>query len=132
MKFASIRLIADDMATMVAFYELVTEQTAEWLTPQFAEIITPGATLAIGSAQTVALFKEGTAQPCANRTAILEFMVDDVDAVFARLKSKVDIVMEPKLLPWGNRTVQFRDPEGTIVSFFTPETKAAHARFGNR
>ncbi|MFT8417255.1 MAG: VOC family protein [Acetobacter sp.] len=132
MKLVSIRLIAADMVTMVAFYELATQQTAQWLNPHFAEIVTPGATLAIGSAQTVALFKEGTAQPCANRTAILEFMVDDVDAVFSLLKNKGDIVMEPELLPWGNRAVQFRDPEGTIVSFFTPETKAAHARFGSR
>ncbi|PYD60012.1 VOC family protein [Gluconacetobacter entanii] len=132
MKFASTRLIAADINTMVAFYELVTEQPAEWLAPQFAEIVTPGATLAIGSAETVALFREGTAEPGANRTAILEFRVDDVDAVFARLKNKVDVVIEPKLLPWGNRTAQFRDPEGTIISLFTPLTKAARARFGTR
>lgn len=132
MKFASTRLIAADINAMVAFYELVTEQPAEWLAPQFAEIVTPGATLAIGSAETVALFREGTAESGANRTAILEFRVDDVDAVFARLKNKVDVVIEPKLLPWGNRTVQFRDPEGTIISLFTPLTKAARARFGTR
>ncbi|WP_256138599.1 VOC family protein [Komagataeibacter swingsii] len=99
---------------------------------QFAEIVTPGATLAIGSAETVALFREGTAEPAANRTAILEFRVDDVDAVFARLKNRVDVVIEPKLLPWGNRTAQFRDPEGTIISLFTPLTKAARTRFGTR
>ena len=82
----------------------------------FAEIVTPSATLAIGSVETVALFKEGSAEPAANRTAILEFMVDDVDAEFARLKDKVEVVHEPKLMPWGNRTAQFRDPEGTAVS----------------
>ncbi|WP_259369256.1 hypothetical protein [Komagataeibacter europaeus] len=27
---------------------------------------------------------------------------------------------------------QFRDPEGTIISLFTPLTKAARARFGTR
>ena len=132
MKFASTRLIAADINAMVAFYELVTGQPAEWLAPQFAEIVTPGATLAICSAETVALFREGTAEPGANRTAILEFRVDDVDAVFARLKNRVDVVIEPKLLPWGNRTAQFRDPEGTIISLFTPLTKAARARFGTR
>jgi hypothetical protein len=42
---------------LVTFYEKVTGQTAEWLAPAFAEIVTPGATLAIGSAETVALFK---------------------------------------------------------------------------
>ncbi len=132
MKFASTRLIAADMSAMVAFYETVTGQAADWLAPQFAEIVTPGATLAIGSAETVALFRAGSAAPGANRTAILEFMVADVDAVFARLKDKVELVHEPKLLPWGNRAFQCRDPEGTIVSVFAPVTEAAKARFGSR
>ncbi|QYE37133.1 VOC family protein (plasmid) [Polymorphobacter sp. PAMC 29334] len=132
MKFASVRLIAADITTMVAFYEMVTGQTAEWLAPQFAEIVTPAATLAIGSAETVAAFAERSAEPGANRTAILEFMVDDVDAAFARLKDKAVLVHEPKLLPWGNRSLQFRDPEGTFVSLFMPVTEAATARFGSR
>lgn len=132
MKFASTRLIATDIKAMVAFYEMVTGLTADWLAPQFAEIVTPAATLAIGSAETVAIFRPGSAEPAANRTAILEFMVADVDAVFARLKDKVELVHEPKLLPWGNRSFQFRDPEGTIVSLFMPVSEAAKARFGSR
>ena len=132
MKFSSTRLIAADIKAMVAFYEMVAGQPADWLAPQFAEIVTPAATLAIGSADTVAAFSEGSAEPRANRTAILEFMVDDVDAVFARLKDKAELVHEPKMLPWGNRSVQFRDPEGSIVSLFMPVTEAAKARFGSR
>ena len=84
MKFASTRLIAADIKAMVAFYEMLTGQAADWLAPQFAVIVTPAATLAIGSAGTVAAFREGSAEPDANRTAILEFIVEDVDAVFAR------------------------------------------------
>ena len=132
MKFSSIRLIAADIKAMVAFYELVTGQTADWLAPQFAEIVTPGATLAIGSAGTVAAFAEGSAEPASNRTAILEFMVEDVDAVFNRLNGKAELVHEPKLLPWGNRTFQVRDPEGSAISVFMPFTDAAKARFGSR
>jgi uncharacterized glyoxalase superfamily protein PhnB len=98
----------------------------------FAEIVTPAATLAIGSAETVALFKEGSAEPAANRTAIIEFQVDDVDAEFARLKDQVDVVHEPKMMPWGNRAAQFRDPEGTLVGLYTPATDAAKARFASR
>ncbi len=40
--------------------------------------------------------------------------------------------MSRKLMPWGNRTAQFRDPEGTAVSLFTPDTDAAKARFASR
>jgi uncharacterized glyoxalase superfamily protein PhnB len=132
MKFASTRLIAADIKALVAFYEMVTGQSAQWLAPVFAEIVTPSATLAIGSAETVALFKEGSAEPSANRTAIIEFMVEDVDAAYERLKDKVEVVHEPKLLPWGNRSAQYRDPEGTLVGLFMPFTDAAKKRFGSR
>ena len=132
MKFASTRLVAADIKAMVGFYELVTGERAEWLAPIFAEIVTPAATLAIGSVETVALFKEGSAEAAANRSAILEFRVDDVDAEFARLKDKVEVVQAPKMMPWGNRAAQFRDPEGTLVGLYTPVTDAAKARFASR
>jgi uncharacterized glyoxalase superfamily protein PhnB len=132
MKFASTRLIASDIKTLVGFYEMVTGRSADWLAPVFAEIVTPAATLAFGSAETVALFKDGSAEPGANRTAIIEFQVDDVDAVFLRLKDKVNVVHAPKMMPWGNRAAQFRDPEGTLVGLYTPVTDAAKQRFGSR
>ena len=132
MKFASTRLIAADIKSMVAFYEMVTGQSAEWLAPVFAEIVTPAATLAIGSAETVALWKEGSAEPGANRTAYIEFQVDDIDAEYDRLKDKVQLVHELKTMPWGNKTFQFRDPEGTAVSLYMPATEAAKKRFASR
>ena len=132
MKFASTRLVAADIKALVSFYEKVTGQTADWLAPLFAEIVTPAATLAIGAAETVAFFKEGSAEPAANRTAIIEFQVNDVEAEFARLKDEVEVVHEPKITPWGNRAAQFRDPEGTLVGMYTPVTDAAKQRFGSR
>jgi uncharacterized glyoxalase superfamily protein PhnB len=132
MKFASTRLFAADLKGMVAFYELVIGKSADWLAPVFAEIVLPGATLALGAAETVALFREGSAEPRANRTAVLEFRVEDVDAEYERLKDIAEVVHPPKLMPWGNRTAQFRDPEGTLVSLFTPVSEAARSRFGGR
>lgn len=132
MKFASVRLVAADIKAVVAFYETVTGKKAEWLAPVFAEIVTPSATLAFGSAETVALFKEGSAEPAANRSAIIEIQVDDIEAEYDRLKDQVEVVMRPKLMPWGNLATQFRDPEGTLVSLYTPATDAARQRFGNR
>src|ERR1700728_1481203 len=120
MKFASTRLIAADIKGMVAFYE-----TVGGLSPVFAEIVTPAATLAIGSAETVALWKEGSAEPGGNRTAYIEFQVEDIDAEYERLKDKVPLVHELKTMPWGNKTFQFRDPEGTAVSLYMPATDAA-------
>lgn len=133
MKFASVRLIARDIKTMVAFYEMVTGRQAAWLAPVFAEIVMPGgATLALGAAETVALWHVGSAEPAANRTACLEFQVDDIDAEFERLKGALTLVHELKTMPWGNRTFQFRDPEGTAVSLYMPATDAAKQRFAAR
>lgn len=132
MKLASIRLIAADVKKMVAFYEMVTGLPAEWPAPVFAEIVTPKGTLAIGSIETVALWKAGSAEPGANRTAYLEFQVDDIEAEYERLKDRVPLVHELKTMPWGNRTFQFRDPEGTAVSLYMPVTEAAKQRFAAR
>ena len=132
MKLASTRLVARDIKAVVGFYEMVTQRVAEWPAPVFAEIVTPGATLAVGSVETVALFEEGSAEAAANRTAILEFMVDDVDAEFARLNGQAELVHGPKLMPWGNRTALFRDPEGTLVALYTPVSDAAKRRFAGR
>jgi len=131
-KLASTRLIAADIKGMVAFYEMVTGLSADWLAPVFAEIVTPAATLAIGSAETVALWREGSAEPGANRTAYIEFQVEDIDADYERLKDKVQLVHELKTMPWGNKTFQFRDPEGTAVSLYMPATDEAKKRFGSR
>jgi uncharacterized glyoxalase superfamily protein PhnB len=132
MKFASIRLIAADIGTLVSFYEMVTGLSAEWLAPVFAEIVTPRATLAIGAVETVALWKEGSAEAGSNRTACIEFQVDDIDAEYARLKDRVPLVHALKMMPWGNKTFQFRDPEGTAVSLYMPATDEARKRFQSR
>jgi uncharacterized glyoxalase superfamily protein PhnB len=132
MRLASTRLIAADIKAMVSFYEMVTGLPAQWLAPVFAEIVTPTATLAIGSVETVALWKEGSAEPGANRSAFIEFEVRDIDAEYARLKDKVALVHDLKVMPWGNATFQFRDPEGTAVSLYMPATEAAKQRFSGR
>lgn len=130
MKLVSVRLIVKDIKKVVSFYELITGYQAEWLAPVFAEIVTPTSVVAIGSEETVALFKENCARPASNQSAILEFLVRDVDKEFNRLKEYgLEFVHEPKNMPWGNRTMQIRDPEGTLVSFFTPVTDVAVSRF---
>ena len=80
----------------------------------------------------MALWNEGSAEPAANRTACIEFQVQDIDADYERLRDKVPSVHELKMMPWGNKTFQFRDPEGTAVSLYMPATDRAKRRFGPR
>jgi len=131
MKLISIRIITADVERLVAFYEHVTGTQEIWGSELFAEIGTPMATLAIGSDKTVPLFGEGSAQPAANRSAIVEFIVDDVDAEYERLGGELtDVVTEPTTMPWGNRALLFRDPDGNLVNLFTPVTDEAKTKFG--
>lgn len=59
-------------------------------------------------------------QPGHNESVIIEFVVADVDAEFARLRDALgDIVLEPTTMPWGNRSAMFRDPDGNLVNLFS-------------
>jgi catechol 2,3-dioxygenase-like lactoylglutathione lyase family enzyme len=130
MEFVSVRIITGDIARLVDFYERAIGVRADWSTEDFAELRTAGATLAIGSTRTVALFAPGSARPADNSTVIIEFLVADVDGVYRNLADLVpDFVTEPTTMPWGNRSLLFRDPDGNLVNFFTPVTPAAIEKF---
>ena len=130
MDFVSIRIITGDVARLVEFYERATGVQAMWATEDFAELKTAGATLAIAGTRTVPLFAPGSARPADNHSVITEFLVDDVDRVHQNLTGFVtDFVTEPTTMPWGNRSLLFRDPDGNLVNFFTPVTPAALEKF---
>ncbi|MFD7503772.1 VOC family protein [Streptomyces sp. NPDC059850] len=123
MDFVSIRVITGDIARLVGFYERATGVRARWATEDFAELSIGSATLAIGSTRTVPMFAPGSSHPADNRSVILEFRVDDVDSVYRNLTGTGfvrDVVKEPTTMPWGNRSLLFRDPDGNLVNFFTP------------
>ncbi|MFD4251701.1 MULTISPECIES: VOC family protein [Amycolatopsis] len=131
MQLVSVRVITSDVARLAEFYEQVTGLRARWLADQFAEFAGSSCTLAIGGAETMSLFSPGAAVPESNRTAILEFLVEDVDRAYERLTSLAvvpEIVQKPTTMPWGNRSLLFRDPDGNLVNFFAPLTEEARAR----
>jgi predicted enzyme related to lactoylglutathione lyase len=133
MKFASVRFPTDDVPGLVAFYEQALGVTAEWATDQFAEIVTPGATIAISATALIDRFAAGSVAPRANGGMMIEILVDDVDAERDRVAELAGgLVMEPTTLPWGNRSLLLRDPDGNVVNLFTPVTPEAIARFGAR
>ena len=130
MDFVSIRIITGDVARLADFYEKATGVHASRTSEDFAEIRTACATLAIGSTRTIPLFAPGAARPADNHSVIIEFLVDDVDRVHQNLAGSVtDFVNEPTTMPWGNRSLLFRDPDGNLVNFFTPVTPAAIEKF---
>jgi len=130
MNLASLRIITADIQRLVQFLENVTNLKANWLTDDFAEIKTSSSTLAIGSTRTLSFFGEGVAEPAKNKSVIIEFRVENVDDEYNRIMDFVnDIVQKPTTMPWGNRSLLFRDPDGNLINFFTPVTPEAIKKF---
>jgi len=120
MKLASIRLVTNNVDSLVSFYTMLTGAAAARLAEDFAEIRLEGAIVAIGTERSIKQFNAGAATAAANRSAILEFEVDDVDGVRARLSDvPVDYVMAPTNQPWGNRSMLLRDPDGNLINIFS-------------
>lgn len=128
MDFVSIRLITNNVSGLVQFYEQVTNLTAVRYTEDFAELRLPSCTLAIASARTVP-FGGDVAPSASSHSAIIEFRVEDVDRDFERLRTLGSFVLEPTTMPWGNRSMVLRDPDGNLVNLFTPVSPEAIQRF---
>lgn len=124
MKFVSTRLVTADIERLLAFYGRLTGTEPVRLAPIFAEIRLPGgAILAISGEELVKQFNAGASVAASNHSAIIEFQVDDVDAEYTRLGDTVDYAMPPTTMPWGNRSMLLRDPDGNVVNIFTrPKT----------
>lgn len=124
MIFASTRLVTEDVAKLAAFYEVVLGVQAIG-TGDYVELRPNGAILAIVSRKAAEYMHGGEWAGGANNSAILEFQVDDVDAERIRLDDLVtEWLQQPKDMPWGNRSMLFRDPDGNPVNFFKPAAKA--------
>lgn len=130
MNFVSVRFITPDIKRLVAFYAQMTGLSPTWYTEDFAELATPTCTLAIASTRTLQLFGEAAQVSLRGGPAIIEFYVDDVDKTYDVLQSALsDLIQAPTTMPWGNRSLLFRDPDGNLVNFFTPVTPQAIAKF---
>jgi predicted enzyme related to lactoylglutathione lyase len=120
MKFAYTRLVTEDVRSLAAFYEKLLG-TAPKGNDDYVELHPEGAILAIVSRKAANFMHGGEWPAAANRSAILEFVVDDVDAERKRIDGFVsDWLQQPKVMPWGNRSMLFRDPDGNPINFFEP------------
>jgi predicted enzyme related to lactoylglutathione lyase len=130
MDFVSVRVITHDVERLATFWEQVTGLPVTRPVPVFAELRTPAGTIAIGAPATVGMLGDAGPVPGQNRSVFVELRVDDVDATWKRIKGLVpqtipEIVLEPTDMPWGNRSVILRDPDGGLVNLFTPLTPEA-------
>lgn len=135
MNLVSTRIITANVEGLVKFYEEVTRTEIVKYTPDFVELQTKTATLAIGSTNTLQFFGgDEVAKPGSNKSCIIEFLVENVDKDYERLSHflKDYIVQPPTVMPWGNRSLLFRDPDGNLVNLFTPVSEEAIKKFKDK
>jgi catechol 2,3-dioxygenase-like lactoylglutathione lyase family enzyme len=126
MKLSHARIITNDVPALARFYQQITG-IVPLGNDDYRELRTDGGTLAIGSRRSMDLYGAGAAVPASNRSAIVEFQVDDVDRERARIAGMVhEFELEPTDQPWGNRSMLFRDPDGNLINFYTPKLQAAN------
>lgn len=121
MNLKQSRLVTEDVQRLTRFYETVTGAKAEVLSSGYVEFQrSPCAGLAITATGTTRPYGDGVLAPSANRSLVLDFEVEDVDAHYVRLKDSVsDWVLTPTMMPWGNWAMLFRDPDGNLINFFS-------------
>jgi len=119
MQFASTRLATNNVDRLATFYETLTGTKAARPAPLFAVLDFGSAQLAISDEAAIQRFNAGIVTAAANRGAIIEFQVSDVDAARAGLDTSVEVVMEPADMPWGNRSMLLRDPDGNAINIFS-------------
>jgi len=135
MNLISIRIITNDVSKLMEFYEQITQLKGVRYTEDFAELQTADATLAIGSTKTLQFFGDKeVAKAAENRSAIIEFITNDVDRIYQEQSDFLAsfLVQKPTTMPWGNRSLLLRDPDGNLVNFFTRVSMDAISRFGSK
>lgn len=124
--FDNMRLLVSRFDETYAFYRDVLGLKPTWGKPgeNYASFAFPG-----GGA--IAIFRRslmadavGTAARPSTRqeqdTAVVILRVEDVDALYARLKDAIAFANAPTDRPeWGIRAAHFRDPDGNLIEVFS-------------
>jgi hypothetical protein len=85
MELAYARLVTRDVPSLALFYQAVTG-IAPVGSDDYVEFKTTDGALSLSSKRSVDLFNAGAAEAAANRSAIVQFEVEDVDRERVRLQ----------------------------------------------
>ena len=126
MKLVHTRIVTQDVGRLAKFYEKITGITSVG-SEDYREFKTSSGAFAVSCQEKMNRHGAAATLPASNRSTVLDFEVNDIEAEHNRLREIVDqFVMEPTNQPWGNRSMLFRDPDGNLINFFTPMRAMAH------
>jgi catechol 2,3-dioxygenase-like lactoylglutathione lyase family enzyme len=113
-------VITDDVARLRDFYTALLQMAPTRTHDDYVEFGTTRGALSLYARSKLDPYAPGAMEARSNRSVMLEFEVDDVDAEFARLRSlSIEWVKAPSTQPWGNRSIYLRDPDGNLVNLYT-------------
>jgi catechol 2,3-dioxygenase-like lactoylglutathione lyase family enzyme len=113
-------VITGNVARLRDFYAQVLQMAPTTDRAEYVEFALNGSALSFYDANAFQEYAQDAALPGRNRSVMIEFRVDDVDAEYERLlQLQIDWVKPPSTQPWGNRSMYFRDPDGSLVNVYT-------------
>jgi catechol 2,3-dioxygenase-like lactoylglutathione lyase family enzyme len=116
-------VLTHDIERLAAFYTAVLQTEPQW-NGTYAEFSTGDASFTLWSVDAYAEIAGTAALPHLGTGAImLEFEVLDVDAEYIRLQGlaefKIDFIIAPTTMAWGNRAIYFRDSDANLLNLFS-------------
>lgn len=116
---AYVILFVEDFERAVAFYTEVLGMPVRHRADGYVELGVEGpkfALLARWRLPALVGTSESGSPPPGTHEGEVAFLVEDVDAMYARLRSQgVVFVCPPEDRPYGQRTAYFRDPDGHLI-----------------
>jgi len=121
-KLTHLCIVTGDLQRLARFYREVLQVEPEFYGNEYVEfpLGEGSATLSLYSLESHERLAPGTMEAGLNRSLELEFQVADVDREYARLQGVASQwLMPPTDLPWGHRSIYFRDPDGNFLNFYS-------------
>ncbi len=110
MKLKCVNLVSIDPVRMKEFYSLVLQAPCDEIVPGRFEIQAENVTIVVTPT--------GVKTPVNPDCCGLEFLVEDVDAEYRRLREAGVLIENPPVTyPWNWRAIGFRDPDGNNIDF---------------
>ena len=122
MKFAYTRLVTEDVSSLASFYEKLLGTPPKG-SDDYVELH-PGGPFSQSSARKPPVTCTAEIGPQAQIVQRSLNLKSTMSIERIRVEAFVtDWVQQPKDMPWGNRSMLFRDPDGNPINLFRPTAK---------
>lgn len=120
MKLTHICIITGNIEKMKNFYLKLFGVEPEVDLEKYVEFNYGGAKMSLFDEKEHNSLAPNSAVPMANRSVMIEFEVENVEAEYQRMqREEFDIVKGITVQPWGNCSIYIRDCDGNLVNLYS-------------